>query len=288
MDTSPYTSDICSTLCDDFDALKVMKERENDTVASTSLQAPTSTPSPAENQDYYGTTDIALYEDASADLSQGCTPSVIETQPSPLRTPFLGSSASPRPILRATTKVSLSRSSRGCRSPFAPARWEWHESASHNPAKRGFLRFQHDSLLVIPEDLSMTSSLEAAHSLAPSSASPTLPESTSTNPTTPELTPSPTVHDVLVVPPHPRQVYASHVLKCIDRKPKSRDRPGLLRNLPHFNVPTSPPFSWSPVAPPSPLSPTCILTPLKSPFLIQCRDESKLREDRGYFTQCST
>ncbi|KAF9269352.1 hypothetical protein L218DRAFT_1072220 [Marasmius fiardii PR-910] len=73
------------------------------------------------------------------------------------------------------------------------------------------------------------------------------------------------------------------------RSVKSRATPGLLRNLPVFSIPSTPPFGQSPII----LTPG-ICSPLKSPFLVRRKSEDSTlttissitrpsKEDSGYF-----
>uniref|UniRef100_A0A0W0F6P6 Uncharacterized protein n=1 Tax=Moniliophthora roreri TaxID=221103 RepID=A0A0W0F6P6_MONRR len=205
----------------------------------------------------------------------------LELLSSPLRTPFLAHAHSPLSSEKSVISMHSSfLSPFDCGSSFSP-KWsrKWDERGSQVSTSpiiiRGSLNPGHRQLqlLRIPEFSPSTNPLVHDPHRSPFA----------------ELPLSSPGHNVPKITPLSSQTYtAQDQLHGHDdhmSKPKLRDRPGLLRNLPHFTVPMSPPFSSSPVVP---SSPACLLTPLRSPFLIRSKDESKLRKDTSYFTLCSS
>ncbi|KAK1221782.1 hypothetical protein PQX77_015400 [Marasmius sp. AFHP31] len=209
--------------------------------------------------------------------------STIHSETPALLTPFGHSSASPSPIHIIPISIAIPSARRNTKSIYQTL--DSVEGSSTSPLGETTSPTSPVVVKYYPHTLHSLQSLNATAQVNYLKRSLfVIPESTVQAPAL-DRTETPGVDDSR------RRAHAQGVPPTIHLSPppaphprvfKARDRPGLLKNLPEFSIPTTPPVGQSPpVYTPSPHQRVC--SPLKSPFYIRRKE----KEDVGYFVRIS-
>ncbi|KAL0071138.1 hypothetical protein AAF712_001697 [Marasmius tenuissimus] len=209
--------------------------------------------------------------------------SMIHNETPALLTPFDHSSASPSPIRIIPISIAIPSARRNAKSIHHTL--DSVEGSSTSPSGETTSPTSPVVVKYYPHTLHPLKNFNATAQVEyPKRSLFVIPESTVQAPAV-DRTETPEVDDSR------RRAHARNVPLTIHISPppaphqrvfKARDRPGLLKNLPEFSIPTTPPIGQSPpVYTPSPHQRVC--SPLKSPFYIRRKE----KEDVGYFVRVS-